>query len=231
MKIRKVKAETSENNTYNRPSASSTSTKTPAIVNINLIDLSHATRNLIDISSKAKSSGNQRNPIISFSSRSSSSNSFSSTSEPQRSTKHNSFDLEPNSIDETSTLFSAASIQAVNNKSESIYDRLAKKSPFPLPFASKTSKIEMNFNFDKKYDEDDESFEEESLIERTKSESKTDDLESDDSLDPKSKSSTASSKFNIVESIDPTFKACKPNFAGKFMSKEIKNATVISRGL
>lgn len=230
MKIHKVRVETSEN-TYNRPSVPSTSTKTPAIVNINLIDLSHATRNLIDISSKAKSTSDQRTPFISSSSRSSSSNSFSSTSEPQRSTKHSSFGSGNKSIAGTSTLFSSASIQPVSNKSDSIYDRLAKKSPFPLPFATKTSKIEMNLNFDKKYDEGDESFEEESLIERTKSESKSDDLESDDSLDPKSKSSTASSKFNIVESIDPTFKACKPNFSSKFMSKEMKNATVISRGL
>lgn len=85
------------------------------------------------------------------------------------------------------------------------------------------SLLEMSFNFEsiKNSDNDEESFEEESLIDRQKPEK---DENFDDSVFLKNKS-----KCNIVETIDPTFKQTKSSLQSKFSSVEMKASSAMSK--
>ncbi len=182
---------------------------------MNFIDLSHATRNLLeDSSSKSKN-------LVENSSRSSSANSFSS----QASSLSNSKDQSGKTIKYRLNL--EENIDKI--KPNQAYDKLETKSKFKL--IHNTRKIEMSFNFDKKYEDDEDSFEEESLIERIKSDTKSDGMESDDSFITKQQISTPSSKFNIVESIDPTFKQSNSIISSKYTSGDLKDTNDMSRGL
>ena len=181
---------------------------------MNFIDLSHATRNLLEDSSKKSKN------LVENSSRSSSANSFSS----QASSLSNSKDQSGKT---KYRLNLEESIDKI--KPNQAYDKLETKSKFKLIY--NTRKIEMSFNFDKKYEDDEDSFEEESLIERIKPDTKSDGMESDDSFITKQQISTPSSKFNIVESIDPTFKQSNSIISSKYTSGDLKDTNDMSRGL
>lgn len=171
---------------------------------------------------------------------SNSSSSISSISSPLVETKSENsysvskdpFDFEDES-DETCELFSDFKTSPVPQEqtNSTFYNKISpliKKSVFRSSETrnpTRHSLLEMSFNFEsiKNSDNDEESFEEESLIDRQKPEK---DENFDDSVFLKNKS-----KCNIVETIDPTFKQTKSSLQSKFSSVEMKASSAMSKGL